>query len=172
MHLKESISYCPKCGKKEFIFDKKRFVCNSCHFDLYINASAAVAALILNDKNELLLTRRKFDPHQGTLDLPGGFVDIHEKGEDALKREIKEELNLEITEMNYFGSFPNTYTFRGNDYYTLDLAFICRVESFEPMQANDDVSAIEFIPLDKVNVDEIGLSSIKVILGSYLGEVL
>ncbi|WP_281613981.1 NUDIX domain-containing protein [Flammeovirga sp. SubArs3] len=167
MHLKEHISYCPKCGAKTFSFDKKRFVCSSCQFDLYINASAAVAALILNDNGELLLARRKFDPMKGTLDLPGGFVDVHETAENAIKREIKEELNLTITSLEYFCSFPNTYTFRENDYYTLDLTFICKVESLDDLRVNDDVSAVEFIEVKKIDTTEIGLSSIKTIVSTF-----
>ncbi|AZQ62158.1 NUDIX domain-containing protein [Flammeovirga pectinis] len=168
MHVLNKFKYCPQCGSKSIFFDKKHFVCGNCNFDFYINSSGAVAGLIIDENGSLLLTRRKFDPCKGTLDLPGGFIDINEKAEDALVREIKEELNLEIIELNFFGSFPNTYTFKEIDYYTVDLTFECKVKTFATLQANDDVSEVEFIPLKKIDTTEIGLSSIKTIVSTYI----
>ena len=45
---------------------------------------AATVALILNGRNELLVCRRAKEPAKGTLDLPGGFIDMTETGEEAL----------------------------------------------------------------------------------------
>lgn len=168
MHVSNSFNYCPKCKSKEINFIKKHFVCTACNFDFYINASAAVAVLIINENNELLLTKRKFDPYKDTYDLPGGFVDIHETAENAAIREIKEELNLEVTSLEYFYSYPNTYLFKGIEYYTLDLVFKAKVESFSTLIANDDVSDFEFIHPKKIDTTTIGLSSIKVIVSKYI----
>lgn len=171
MHIQEHFKYCPKCNSKAINFKVKHFVCEKCQFDFYINASAAVAVLINDTKGNLLLTRRKFDPSKGTLDLPGGFVDIHETAEDAAIREIKEELNLDISKLKYFCSFPNTYTFKEIDYYTLDLVFLAEIESFENIQANDDVSDLLFIPPSNINIEDIGLNSIKIIVKKYIASL-
>ncbi len=56
-------------------------------------------ALILNEKNQLLVTRRKQDPFKGTLDLPGGFAEPGEGIEQSLIREIKEELEIHHQEV-------------------------------------------------------------------------
>ena len=80
--------------------------------------------MIVNDKGEILFTKRSVDPHKGMLDLPGGFVDIMESAENALVREIKEELNLNIEHFQYFMSSPNEYIFGGLSVFTLDLAYI------------------------------------------------
>ncbi len=56
-----------------------------------------VAAVISNPRGEILLTQRLPDAHQGGLwEFPGGKVEINESAEHALKRELMEEVGLEI----------------------------------------------------------------------------
>ncbi len=160
--------YCPKCGSKHFIFEGHRsFLCNYCGFHYFINSSAAVAGLIENDKGDLLLTVRAFDPNKGMLDLPGGFVDPMESAEDALKREIKEELNLEITQMKYLTSFPNEYIFSDFSVYTTDSAFICKVKGWENMHVQDDISDVVFVNKQNLDWNQVSAPSIKSIIKAY-----
>src|SRR5208337_1820480 len=92
-HPSQIFQYCPRCGKKGFAFDgEKAFNCPVCQFRYYINACSAVAAILVQPDGSIILTRRKFEPRQGFLDLPGGFVDPNERAEDAVRREILEEL--------------------------------------------------------------------------------
>jgi len=57
-----------------------------------------VAAIILNKKNEILFQLRgeKAKNERGLWKLRGGTVEYGEKAEDALKRELKEELDIEV----------------------------------------------------------------------------
>jgi len=130
---------------------------------------AAVAALIYDDQNRLLLTYRANEPGKGELDLPGGFVDCGEDATLALQREIKEELNLDILQVDYYSSFPNEYLYGGFIYLTLDLVFNCKVASFDPIKPADDVSGFTFMDPQLIPVDEIGLSSIRNIIRSLQG---
>jgi mutator protein MutT len=123
--------------------------------------SSATVALIYNNKGELLLTRRKNEPAKGLLDLPGGFVNLGETLEDAIIREVKEELNIDVTELKFAGTFPNEYVFGGITYFTEDAVFLCKIADFSSIAPNDDVVSFEFKNLDEINIDEIGLSSIK-----------
>jgi len=126
--------------------------------------SASVAAIIRNEKNEILFTIRKHDPAAGMLDLPGGFVDLGETAEDAVKREIFEELNLEINKTEFVGTFTNKYLYARIEYQTLDLVYNCSVESFEELKVADDVSGYVFLDAAKVRHEEIGLESIRKIV--------
>ena len=81
MHPLELFKYCPKCGSPHFeVNNEKSKRCADCGFVYYFNSSAATVAFILNDKNELLVCRRGKEPAKGTLDLSGGFIDMHETG--------------------------------------------------------------------------------------------
>jgi len=169
---KNTIHYCPKCGSSEFSFkEDQSFLCASCQFHLYINSAAAVAALIVNDKGEILFTTRAVEPYKGMLDLPGGFVDIMETAESALIREIKEELNLDIENFQYLMSSPNEYIFGGLSVFTLDLAYLCHPKSFNHIHAKDDISDYEFIAPSLIPYDKIGGESIKKIV-KYFAKTL
>ena len=84
--------YCPECGSPHFeVNNEKSKKCTDCGFVYYFNPSAATVALILNEKNKLLVCRRAKEPAKGTLDLPGGFIDMNETGEEGVAREVLEE---------------------------------------------------------------------------------
>jgi len=167
----EVIKYCPRCGSSQFIYqDDKSFKCESCDFHFFINSAAAVAAIIENDENEILMTIRAKEPQKGLLDLPGGFVDPGETADEALKREIKEELNLQIDEMDYLTSFPNEYIFSGYSVYTLDLAFVCKVKDMEKLEVKDDVAGYQFLSYDEIDLKKIGLKSIRNIVKHYISK--
>ena len=83
-HPLHQFTYCPKCGARTFVErNEKAKQCTTCGFVYYFNPSSAVACFIRNSKGELLLVRRAKEPAKGTLDLPGGFVDMYESAEDA-----------------------------------------------------------------------------------------
>ncbi len=62
----------------------------------YIGVS--VGAFILNDKGEVLLLKRSQNSknEKGSWEAPGGAVEFWEKREDAVRRELKEELDVDI----------------------------------------------------------------------------
>ena len=79
IHPLAKFLFCPCCGSAHFeVNDFKSKRCTDCGFTFYHNSAAATVAVILNSRNELLVTRRAFNPAAGTLDLPGGFVDAGE----------------------------------------------------------------------------------------------
>jgi mutator protein MutT len=161
-YSKDAFRFCPFCGSGDFKWDgAKAHNCSHCGKKLYTNEVGAVIALIYNAEGELLFTTRKFNPAKGTLDLPGGFIDLGETAEQAVVREVKEELNLEVVDLHFYGSFPNEYAYAGLTYFTIDLAFVCKVRDFENLSANDDVADSCFKNLKEVNLQEIGLASVR-----------
>jgi len=159
------LKFCPRCGSAHFPATSNRsFKCDDCSFQYYVNSSAAVAVLLFNEEGELLLTRRAVEPHRGKLDLPGGFIDPMETGEQAALREIQEELGIEVHSLKYFCSYPNEYVFSGFSVYTLDLAFLAQTESLHQMIAMDDVSSFEFHKPQNIDLDELPSVSMKNII--------
>ena len=167
-HPSAVLKYCPFCGAQDFNWDGiKAFCCQKCGHRYYINEAAAVVAIIENGKGELLLTVRGRDPFKGMLDLPGGFVDIGETAENAVRREVGEELNLKLDDLSFFGSFPNRYIFGGIVYFTLDIAFLAKVTDFSTIRAADDVENFKFISTHEIKTEDIGLDSIREIVKQY-----
>ena|SRR2546425_24556 len=86
------------------------------------------------------MTRRAKEPQKGKLGLAGGFVEADETLEEAVKWEVEEELGgLRIYDLSYLCSFPNTYPFKGIDYFTMDSVFVCKSDSKEIKPEQDEV---------------------------------
>jgi len=170
-HPHNVFKFCPKCGGQNlYSHCEKSQKCNDCDYIFYTNSAGAVGAIIKNEQGEILLTVRAFEPGKGMLDLPGGFVDPGETAEECLLREIKEELNLDIIDYKYFASFPNEYVYKEILYFTIDLIFECTVASFDSINAADDVTGFGFYKIDDSVIQQVGLKSIKKILGEYLNQ--
>ena len=113
-HPLSLFNFCPKCGSSAFIendFKSKR--CEDCGFIYYFNPLAATAAIITNDKGEILVATRSKEPAKGTLDLPGGFCDSYETAEEGVAREVLEETGLKVTSTEYLFTIPNIYNYSG-----------------------------------------------------------
>jgi len=57
--------------------------------------------LIIED-NKILLIKKSGGPYDGKLDLPGGTIEFCERPEEALKRELLEEVGIEVSEYELF----------------------------------------------------------------------
>jgi mutator protein MutT len=168
-HPLSLFKYCPKCGSEHFeIKNEKAKVCANCGFIYYFNPSAATVALIMNEQNELLICRRGKEPQKGTFDLPGGFIDSNESGEEGVVREVKEEIGLKVVKADYLFSLPNIYPYYGFNVHTLDLFYRCQVENTSQIQAMDDVADSFFVPLNSLNPEQFGLNSVRKGLTRFL----
>jgi NADH pyrophosphatase NudC (nudix superfamily) len=169
MHFSALFTHCPACGSDKFSQNNiKSKRCESCGFVFYMNPSAAVACFILNTSGQLLVCRRGKNPEKGTLDLPGGFVDDNETAEEAVKREIGEELQATVIESKYLFSLPNQYEYSGLLIPTLDMFFACKLEDTNNLHASDDVADCFFVPLDELDPELFGLKSIKKAIARFL----
>jgi NAD+ diphosphatase len=103
--------FCSRCGTKMIADAKERVKrCPSCKWANYPPLAPAVIMLISRGR-ELLLSRGwHFQP--GMYSVQAGFVEAGETLEEAVRREICEEVGLEIKNIRYFGSqpwpFPNS----------------------------------------------------------------
>jgi mutator protein MutT len=155
--------HCPYCGSHELSWNggTSRMYCKTCSRTFFFNAASAVIALIRNEEGKFLFTRRKNEPAAGKLDFPGGFVDIGERAEDAVIREIREELDLELSAVRYFTSIPNRYLYGGIVYFTLDLVYTGECGDLSRISANDDISGFVFMDINDVKTEDLGLESVK-----------
>jgi NAD+ diphosphatase len=115
--------FCPSCGEEGIEFlSGREFRCPGCGFAYFHNVASAVGAVILHRGSILCLVRAK-DPGRGKIGLPGGFVDPGEAAEEALRRECREEVGLEIADIGLIGGYPNLYEYSGVPYRTCDFFF-------------------------------------------------
>ena len=135
----DSFTHCPRCGKASLgKFDERAIYCKACDFKFYFNSATSTAAFIFH-QGKLLMGIRGRNPQQGMLDFPGGFVEFDETVEDALAREVYEELNLKISSATYLTSVPNDYLFENVLYKTTDLYFLCNIEDVTSLKTTDEV---------------------------------
>ncbi len=161
-HPLNVIKFCPKCGSAKFkISGERSLKCEDCGFHFFINASAAVAALVTDGFGKLMLVKRAIEPHYGKLDLPGGFVDHMESVETAVERELYEELGMKIKSMKYLGSSPNEYIFSGFSVFTIDMAYEVIPESMDDLSPMDDILDYRFYSENEIDYNEIPAPSIK-----------
>jgi mutator protein MutT len=160
--------HCPYCGSQNISWKNGtcKMYCKTCSKTLFINAASAVIALIRNEEGKFLFTRRKNEPAAGKLDFPGGFVNIEECSEDAVIREVKEELDLDLTSVKYYTSTPNRYLYGGIVYFTLDLVYTCKCKDWSGISANDDISDFVFMDIYDVKTEDLGLESVKKLVRS------
>jgi NAD+ diphosphatase len=168
------LKYCPNCGKESLHWDgEKKWSCPHCNFSLYNNVAGAVAVVIRHG-DEIYFTKRNRDPKKGKLDLAGGFVDPKESAEETCKRELFEELQLDIniSNLNYLGSLPNVYQYKEIDYNTIDLFYEYTVsEKFDVQLELSEISETQWIPLDTLNLDDLAFDSQKRFFEQYLKSI-
>ena len=66
--------------------------------------------VIINNKNQILITKRALDQHQGNKwEFPGGKVESSETAQQALSRELNEELGIEIQSAKLLTTINHQY---------------------------------------------------------------
>ena len=120
----------------------RQIICRNCGLNFYLNSVPTAAAILSNKKGEILLVRRKFDPKKGFWDLPGGFIELYETFDNGIKREIKEELGVDIGNLLYSGSSADTYQFKGITYSTVTAVYYGTIEG--NIYPGDDVDDFSF----------------------------
>jgi 8-oxo-dGTP diphosphatase len=97
---------------------------------------------VFDARGRVLLIRRKNPPFQGGYALPGGFVDVGERIEDACRRELSEETGLKVGNLRLIGVYSDPK--RDPRGHTCSIAYLARVDEASPV-AGDDAAAAEWV---------------------------
>ena len=163
MHPIDCFRHCPSCGIAATP-GTNPFRCPACGFVYYFNPTVSAGAFLTDATGRYLVIRRAKDPGVGMLGIPGGFIDIGESAEEALRREVREEVGLEIAEVQFLGSFPNVYPYRGVTYPVCDLLFTGMALNPETAQELDGVAGIEWRTMASLREEEFAFDSLKAAL--------
>ncbi|MGE9296745.1 MAG: NUDIX hydrolase, partial [Puniceicoccales bacterium] len=131
--LIDAYRFCPICGSEYYARLDGVRRCEACGHTNFNNPIASVAVWILDADRNLLLIERANDPGNGKLAPPGGFLDAGETLEGAAKREVHEEVGLTILDLEYLGSYPYDYLYRGLTCTVCDTFFTARAATLNPV---------------------------------------
>ena len=154
--------FCPGCGVRGGQWlGGREYRCPACHFRFFQNVALASGVLV-EHQGRFLFVERARDPAKGLLCLPGGFVDPGEGIEQALAREIAEELGAVLGTISYLGSHANHYPFAGVDYQTCDLYFQSTLTDVSNLKADpSEVSALHWLTPSEVRLADLAFPSLR-----------
>ncbi len=166
MRPTEMFKFCPRCGAPRAAENvgQTPLRCTACQFTFYFNPAVAAAAFVSRPDGRVLFIRRAHEPAAGKLSIPGGFIDFGETAEDGLRREIREEVGLEVENIRFIMSAPNAYLYRDVTYPVVDLVFTAVALTPDAAGAFDGVASIEWHLQRDVNPDELAFPSMRVSL--------
>lgn len=121
--------FCPDCGSRSLKTINNYYQkCTSCNEPHYFNPRPCASAIIIED-NRFLLTLRNISPYKGWWDYPGGFVEPGETPEMCLRRELNEELGIELKNLSFMGFYHDIYKFHNKLLPTLVIYYVCVIKS-------------------------------------------
>jgi NAD+ diphosphatase len=160
--------HCPSCASRDIaVHQTKAFRCRACNFEYYHNAAAAVAGIVESD-GRILLVRREREPRKGYWGLPGGFADYRESLEQALLREIEEEVGLRVQVTAYLASFSNEYHYKGVTYFSTDAYFVCRAADLSAAIAREEIAEVTVVHPREIDFETLAFDSFRRAIECYL----
>ena len=128
----------------------------------------SVGAVILNREGKVLMLESK--KHFGRLALPAGHVEYGEKLEDAVRREVKEETGLDVTDVSLFRV---NESIQSPDYedqlkHFVSINFLCRAVDGEVTVEQSEASGYKWMDPQEVlatDVDILTRGSLEKLIG-------
>ena len=111
-----------------------------------------VAAVIFQD-GKVFATQRGYGPYKDGWEFPGGKVEAGERPEDALRREIHEELETDIQ----VGELIDTIEYDYPDFHLSMKCYVCEILSGNPhlveheaarWLTTDQLDSVDWLPAD------------------------
>lgn len=122
----------------------------------YAGINMIVRGIIIHEDHILLTTTTKDNTEfaANLYFLPGGHVDYKESAIDALTREIKEEMNIEVEGMDFMGALECSWDRKGRLYHELNLVYRTHISSLnleKPPIAVDPFHQFVWCPLSELS---------------------
>jgi len=132
----------------------------------HLIAKIGVGALVIDKgDNSVLLSKKNYGPIKDKWTFPEGYVDQDESPSEAIKREVKEELNGEI-EVNDLISVRYR---KLEEETTIYFVFNCLLLNKEELKINDkkEINDFKFFDIEQIKDNSKIYSLVKIILDKY-----
>lgn len=110
------------------------------------------AYCLLIKENQVLLIKKFGGPYSGKLDLPGGTIEFLERPLDALKRELMEEVGIELTDALLFDADSVQFKWQYNEDTLVNVHHIGIF--YKILDYNNEIK--NNIKIDETNDDSLG----------------
>lgn len=101
--------------------------------------------IYMGEEHEVLLIQRKNPPYKSHFALPGGFLNIDEKSEDGVKRELFEETGIKATDVCLLGVYDDVY--RDTRSRVISIGFYIPFTQKPDVIAGDDAENAVWMPV-------------------------
>lgn len=153
-HWMEDNKYCGRCGEEMHPDTKERAMhCSKCGNLIYPKIMPAVIVGVQNDAHQILLTKYAHSTYT-KFALVAGFAEIGETIEETVKREVKEETGLDVTNLSFYKSQPWAFS------STLLMGFWASANGHQTISMDDgELKEANWYDRD-VNVDNLDQASL------------
>jgi len=109
-----------------------------------------VGAIIICD-GKILLEKRKYEPGKGRWSIPGGLVELGERVEQTVIREVKEETGLDVAEPKHIDIVDNVIRDENGNvkYHFVILDYFVKLKGGE-LKASSDAEELKWVLLNEV----------------------
>lgn len=122
--------YCGACGAKtQHKPDERALICPECQTIVYPKICPAIIVAIIC-KNKILLARNSNFPGSW-YSLIAGYADVGESLEETVKREVKEEVGLDVRNIRYYKSQPWPLS------SSMMIGFVAKADESQPISMDD-----------------------------------
>jgi ADP-ribose pyrophosphatase YjhB (NUDIX family) len=161
MTPRELLRFCPQCAAPAQPGAAIPFRCAACGMTLFFNPTVAAAGFLFDDDGRVILIERARDPQKGLWTIPGGFVDFGESIDAALRREVREEVGLEIDRVHFLCSTPNRYFYAGVTYSVCDIIFTARAVAADTAKALDGADSFRWLFPHEIDPATLAFESVR-----------
>ena len=163
LHWHKRSRFCGVCGSPaDFAPDEEPMTkrCTKCGALRFPRLSPAVIVAIEHDGRLLLANNRRHP--KGFYSVLAGFVGPSESLEDAVRREMKEEVGLDVTDIRYFGSQPWPFP------DSLMVAFQCRAVDDKITVDGEEIQEAAWFTPDNIPMRPLGVSVAARLVEDYI----
>jgi NAD+ diphosphatase len=164
VHFAEVHRFCGRCGTPTVRDPVERCVrCPKCELTAYPRISPAIIVLVRRGAEALLAHSGRVST--GFYSTLAGFVEPGESLEETLRREVREEVGIEISDLRYFGSQPWPFP------HSLMVGFVAQHAGGEIVVDGDEIKDARWFRADELPLVPPKLSIARKLIDAWVSEV-